>query len=83
MAAGEKARGKSFFVQEQEERNQVPCDCFYRESVPRPHRPHARSKGKEEQPSPASLQVKLEAPTPSDSHARRTRALTSQVKRRI
>ena len=58
MAAREKAGGKSFFAQEQEERNQVPRGCFYRESVPRPHRPHARSKGKKEQPSPASHQVK-------------------------
>jgi len=81
--ARRRAEGKSFFAQEREEGNQSPRGYFYRRSAPRPHHLHRRSRGKE-QPSPApSPGEKFETPTPSNFHARRTRALISQVKRRV
>ena len=83
MGAGEKAGGESFFSQEWEERNQVPRGGFYRGSMPRPHRPQKTKRAKRATVAHSPPGEKFEAPTPSDSHARRTRALISQVKRPI
>ena len=75
--------GKGLFAREQEERNQPPATAFIR-SAPRPRRPRRRPRGKKSNHRPLPHQVKkFEAPTPSDSQARRTRALISQVKRRV
>jgi len=80
---GKENRRQGLFTRERKERNQCPRGCFYRRSRPWPHLSQRRSAGKE-QPSPApSPGEKFEMPTSPDSHARRTRALISQVKRRV
>ena len=78
-----RAGGKGFFAREQEEGNQPPVAAFI-EGADHGHTIYTKDRGGKEQPSPApSSGEKFEAPTPSDSHARHTRALISQVKRRV
>ena len=83
MRAGEKTGGESFFSQEREERNQVPRGGFYRGSTPRPRRQQKTKRAERATVAHSPPGEKFEAPTPSDSRARRTRALISQAKRPI
>ena len=79
--AGEGAEGKGLMAQEREERNRAPSSRFYRRERAMTT-PYEEGQAGREQPSPTQAK-KLEAPTPSDSRAHRTRALNSQAKRPI
>ena len=70
-------------MQEREERNQVPHGGFYRGRTPRPRRQQKTKRAERATVAHSPPGEKFEAPTPSDSHARRTRALISQVKRPV
>jgi len=84
MTARGRTGGRGFFCARAGGKKPTPRGCFYRRSAPRSRHLRRRPRGKEEQPSPApSPGEKIKAPTPSDSHARRTRALISQVKRPV
>ena len=61
-----------------------PAAAAFIEGAHHGHATRTQDRGGKEQPSPTPPPgEKLKAPTPSDSHTHRTRALISQVKRRV